>query len=234
MAKLMGGMSDIVVLDFSKLLPGPFCSLVLADLGCRVIRVELPHWKDAARDIPPRIQGHGFCYWMANRNKESLCLDFRKPEGLSTLLKLVAKADVLLEGFRPGLMDRLGLGYRELSRKHKRLVYCSLTGYGQQGPLSAKAGHDLNFMAQAGSLGLGDSSGGVTFPPIQTSDLAGSLYAALGILAALRERECVRGELGARVAARIVAQAEAALVRAQHADRACGLRGRDPHAALRE
>ena len=138
----MKGLKSVVVLDFSKLLPGPYCTQTLADLGCRVIRVELPHWPDAARELPPKIEGHGFCYWMVNRNKESLCLDFRKPEGMRALEKLLAKADVVVEGFRPGLMDKLGLGAKTLTRKHPRLVYCSITGWGE-GPWAKKAGHDV-------------------------------------------------------------------------------------------
>ena len=184
----MKDLGRIVIVDFSKLLPGPFCTMLLADLGCRVIRVELPHWQDSARGIPPKIDGHGFCYWMANRNKESVSLDFRKPEGRRALDRLLAKADVVVEGFRPGLMTRLGLGYRELSRRFPGLVYCSITGYGQDGPLSGRAGHDINFMAQSGFLGLGDSNGSLSFPPVQVGDLSGSMYAAVAILAALLGR----------------------------------------------
>ncbi|MFH1724715.1 MAG: CaiB/BaiF CoA-transferase family protein [Elusimicrobiota bacterium] len=180
--------TDITVLDFSKLLPGPFCTMILADFGCRVIRVELPHWPDTLREYGPRIGGHGFCYWMANRNKESLCLDFRKPAGLRVLAKLLAKADVLVEGFRPGLMGRLGLGPRALLRRFPRLSYCSITGYGREGPLSRRAGHDINFLAESGFLGAGDSNGEVSFPAAQVADLGGATTAAAAILAALLAR----------------------------------------------
>ncbi len=178
-----------VVLDFSKLLPGPFATMVLADLGLRVIRVELPHWPDMLREIGPKIKGQGFCYWMANRNKESLCLDFRKPEGRKALLRMIGQADVVVEGFRPGLMDRLGLGAKELRRRFPRLVYVSITGYGHEGPLADSAGHDLNFQALSGFLGGGDSNGAFSFPSVQLADLAGSLYAAAGALGALRRRD---------------------------------------------
>jgi len=184
----MKGLDGVLILDFSKLLPGPFCSMVLADLGCRVIRIELPHWKDAAAEMSPRIDGLGALYWMINRNKESLSLDYRKPEGLKALERLLSKADVLLEGARPGLMDRLGLGYRAISRRHPRLIYCSLSGYGQDGPLRREAGHDLNYLAQSGLLGSGDSNGTFSFPPVQIADLSGSLYGATAVLAALLER----------------------------------------------
>lgn len=178
-----------VVLDFSKLLPGPFATMVLADLGLRVIRVELPHWPDMLREIGPMIKGQGFCYWMANRNKESLCLDFRKPEGRKALMRMIARADIVVEGFRPGLMDRLGLGAKELRRRFPRLVYVSITGYGHEGPLADAAGHDLNFQALSGFLGGGDSNGACSFPSVQLADLAGSLYAAAAALGALRRRD---------------------------------------------
>lgn len=163
--------------------------MVLSDMGLRVIRVELPHWPDALREIGPKISGHGFCFWMANRNKESLCLDFRKPAGRQALLKVISKADVLVEGFRPGLMDRLGFGAKELKKRFPRLVYVSITGYGQEGPLRNAAGHDLNFQALSGFLGSGDSNGAFSFPSVPLADLAGGLYAALGVLDALRRRD---------------------------------------------
>ena len=180
-------MKNVLIVDFSKLLPGPFCTMILADLGCRVVRVELPHFADWAREAEPRIQGQGSAYWMLNRNKESLCLDFRKKEGLAALYRLLKKADVLVEGFRPGMMDKLGLGERELRRRNPRLVYCSISGWGD-GPRSRRAGHDLNFQGLAGLLSLGDSDGKLTFPPVQLADLSAGHYASTGILAALLER----------------------------------------------
>ncbi|MBI4425328.1 MAG: CoA transferase [Elusimicrobia bacterium] len=183
----MKGLGRILVVDLSKLLPGPFCTMTLADLGCRVVRVELPHWPDGAREAEPRIQGQGYAYWMLNRNKESLCLDFRKPEGLRALHRLLAKADVLVEGFRPGMMEKLGLGWAGLRRRYPRLVCCSISGYGK-GPWARRAGHDLNFQASCGLLALGDSSGEVTFPPVQLADLSAAHHAASAILAALLDR----------------------------------------------
>ncbi|MBI4348551.1 MAG: CoA transferase [Elusimicrobia bacterium] len=179
---------DVLVVDFSKLLPGPFCTMILADLGCRVVRVELPHFSDWSREAEPRIKGQGSAYWMLNRNKESVCLDFRKPEGLAALRRLLEKADVVVEGFRPGMMEKLGVSEPVLRRRNKRLVYCSIAGYGD-GPRARRAGHDLNFQALAGLLALGDSSGEVTFPPVQLADLSAAHYAATAILAALLERE---------------------------------------------
>lgn len=180
-------MKPALVVDFSKLLPGPFCTMVLADLGCRVVRVELPHWPDWARSSAPKIRGQGAAYWMLNRNKESLCLDFRKPAGLAALHRLLAKADVVVEGFRPGMMEKLGVGYEELRRRNARLVYCSIAGYGD-GPWARRAGHDLNFQALSGLLALGDSGGELSFPPVQLADLSAAHYASSAILAALLER----------------------------------------------
>ncbi len=184
----MKGLSKITVIDFSKLLPGPFATMALADLGCRVIRVELPHWPDVLRVFGEKIHGQGAFYWMANRNKESVCLDFRKPAGKKALLKLIAKADCVVEGFRPGTMAKMGLGPKELCRKFPRLIYCSLTGYGQEGPMARLAGHDINFLAESGLLGAGDSARGFSFPATQIADLCGAQTAAIGILAALLER----------------------------------------------
>ncbi len=184
----MRGLNKITVLDFSKLLPGPLCTMLLADMGCRVVKVELPYWPDPLRNIGAKIDGHGFMYWMSNRNKESLCLDFRKPAGHAALMKLIAKADVVVEGFRPGMMRKLGLGHKTLRRKFPRLVYCSLTGYGQTGPMSRRAGHDINFLAESGFMGAGDSNGAYSFPATQVADLCGSHTAANAILAALLDR----------------------------------------------
>ncbi|MFH2201759.1 MAG: CoA transferase [Elusimicrobiota bacterium] len=184
----MRGLNKFTVLDFSKLLPGPFCTMLLADLGCRVIRVELPHWPDMLRGVAPHIEGHGFAYWMANRNKESLCLDFRRPAGLQVLMQLLAKSDALVEGYRPGMMEKLGLGPKTLRRKFPRLVYCSLTGYGRRGPLSRRAGHDINFLAESGFMGAGDSNKTCSFPQTQIADLCASQAASTAILAALLDR----------------------------------------------
>lgn len=174
-----------LVVDFSKLLPGPFCTQTLAELGLRVVRVELPHWPDMLREHGPRVGGLGYAYWAANRGKESLCLDFRRSPGRDALFKLLGSADVLVEGFRPGTMERLGLGWTALRRRFPRLVYCSLTGYGSSGPWSRQAGHDLNFLARAGLLSAPDAS----VPPAQVADLSGAVHAAAAILAALLARE---------------------------------------------
>lgn len=177
------------VLDFSKLLPGPYATQAMRDLGMAVTTVELPHFQDLGRTLPPLVDGVGFVNWMVNDGKRRLVLDFRKPHGMRRLRRLIERADVLVEGFRPGRMDRLGLGYEELSRLNPRLVYCSLIGYRPDGPMAEKAGHDINFMAASGFLGLADSDGRTAFPGSPVADLCGSVGAVIGVLAALLERE---------------------------------------------
>lgn len=178
--------SKIRVVDFSRLLPGPYATQVLADMGCKVTRVELPYFADMTREFPPLIDGVGATYWMINQGKTRLLLDFRKPAGLKKARALIAKADVLIESFRPGVMEKSGLGYAELERLNPRLVYCSLAGY-PEGSWEKKAGHDLNFLAMSGLLGLGDSEGKISFPAAQFADLSGSMAAVAGILAGLLE-----------------------------------------------
>lgn len=218
------GLARLRVLDFTKLLPGPYATQILADLGCRVTKIELPYFADGARDMPPKIGGVGSTFWMVNQGKRFLSIDFRKPAGLRKIRRLVASADVLVEGFRPGLMDRVGLGAEDVLRLNPRLVYCSLTGYPPEGPWRRKAGHDLNFLAVSGFLGLGDSSGGFSFPATQVADLSSGLAAAAGIFAALVERG-VTGR-GRRVE---ISMAETAHSLLPVALGEAAAEGRDPH-----
>lgn len=183
------GLKGVSVVDFSKLLPGPFATQILADLGCKVLKVELPHFPDEARVMPPLIDGVGSVYTMVNQGKKLLSLDFRKPQGLKRMYRILKNADVLLEGFRPGLMERVGLGYEKLKTINPRLVYCSLVGYDPACALARKAGHDINFQAVSGFLGLGNSEGRIAYPANTVADLSGSLGAAVAILAALVERQ---------------------------------------------
>jgi alpha-methylacyl-CoA racemase len=172
------------VLDLSRLLPGGFCSLLLADFGADVIKVEDTGMGDYVRADGP-------AFLALNRGKRSIRIDLKTPGGRDALLRLARDADVLLESFRPGVMDRLGVGYERLREENPRLVYCAITGYGQDGPFAARAGHDTNYLARIGLLDLaGDPDG----PPVQAAgqiaDLGGgALMAAFGILAALRERD---------------------------------------------
>ncbi len=184
-------LAGLRVLDLSRLLPGPYATLVLADLGATVDTVEDPDVGDATRHMPPHRDGEGALYYGLHRNKRSLTLNLKSPEGRDALLRLVTRYDVLVESFRPGVMDKLGLGEAVLRQKNPRLIYCAISGYGQTGPDRLKAGHDLNYVARAGLLGYGGDAGGApAFPGVQVADIGGgSLFALVGILAALHERE---------------------------------------------
>ncbi|WP_404371854.1 CaiB/BaiF CoA transferase family protein [Corallococcus coralloides] len=184
-------LAGLRVLDLSRLLPGPYATLVLADLGATVDTVEDPDVGDATRHMPPHRDGEGALYYGLHRNKRSLALNLKTPEGRDALLRLVARYDVLVESFRPGVMDKLGVGEAVLRQKNPRLIYCAISGYGQTGPDRLKAGHDLNYVARAGLLGYGGEAGGApAFPGVQMADIGGgSLFALVGILAALHERQ---------------------------------------------
>jgi crotonobetainyl-CoA:carnitine CoA-transferase CaiB-like acyl-CoA transferase len=190
-------LSDVKVLDLSRLLPGGFCSLLLADLGAEVLKVEDTGMGDYVRWAPPYYGGeelHGqgtrsSLYLALNRGKRSVRLNLKAAEGREALLRLAAEYDVLLEGFRPGVLDRLGVGYERLREANPGLVYCAITGYGQDGPYTQRAGHDTNYLALNGLLGLSGAAGG---PPTQAAgqiaDLGGgALIAAVGVMAALHE-----------------------------------------------
>jgi crotonobetainyl-CoA:carnitine CoA-transferase CaiB-like acyl-CoA transferase len=182
-------LDGVRVLDLSRLLPGPFASLVLADLGARVDKIEDPQGGDYLRLMPPMIGDQSGMFLALNRNKRSAVLDLKKPEAQAALLKMVERYDVLLEQFRPGVLDRLGLSHATLRAKNPRLVVCALTGYGQDGPLAKAAGHDLNYLARSGVLGFqGPPGAPPTVPGFQLADISGGLYSVVGILAALQLR----------------------------------------------
>ncbi|MEL7115849.1 MAG: CoA transferase [Pseudomonadota bacterium] len=183
-------LEGVTVLDFSTLLPGPLASLMLAEAGADVIKVERPGTGDETRGYPGDIDGESVCFAMLNRGKTSLAIDLKSDAGLATLDPYLEKADILLEQFRPGVMDRLGLGYQALSERFPRLIYCSISGYGQTGPKAQAAGHDLNYIAQTGllSLSMGPVSEPVV-PPALIADIAGGTYpAVINILLALEAR----------------------------------------------
>ncbi len=185
----MLALEGIRIVDLTRLLPGPYCTLLLADMGAEVIRVEDPASGDATRTSGPFIAGVGAVHLLLNRNKRSLALNLKAPEGREIFVNLVRTADVVVEGFRPGVMDRLGLGYAVLKEVNPRIVFCSLSGFGQDGPYRSRVGHDANYMAIAGLLKLvGDVEEAPTLPGIQIADMAGGVHAALGILAALVAR----------------------------------------------
>ncbi len=187
----MRSLEGVRVLDLTRLLPGPFASLVLADLGATVDKVEDTGPGDYVRLTPPIAQdGTGVLFHTLNRGKRSLLLDLKKPEGVQAFRRLVSRYDVLFEQFRPGVLDRLGIGHASLLASNPRLVVCALTGYGQTGPLKDRAGHDLNYMARGGLLGFTGPGDGQPFPPgYQVADVGGGLWCVIGILAALRQRE---------------------------------------------
>ena len=189
-------LTGIRVLDLTRLLPGPFCTLLLADMGADVIKVEEPETGDYMRVTPPLVDGQSALFNAVNRNKRSITLNLKSDAGRDLLLRLIDSADVLVEGNRPGVMDRLRLGWDVVHARNPRLVMCSITGYGQDGPYALRAGHDLNYMAVAGALGLNGERGGPPIPlPVQVADIGGgSLYPAVAILGALLAVQ--RGEEG--------------------------------------
>jgi crotonobetainyl-CoA:carnitine CoA-transferase CaiB-like acyl-CoA transferase len=184
-------LAGLKVLDLSRLLPGPYATLVLADLGATVDKVEDPEGGDYIRQMPPLREEESGLFYGLNRNKRSLVLNLKAPEGREALKRLVRGYDVLVESFRPGVMDKLGLGHATLRAENPRLIYCAISGYGQTGPDRLKAGHDLNYVARAGVLAYGGAAEGApAFPGVQLGDIGGgSLFALVGILAALHERE---------------------------------------------
>ncbi|HEY2366496.1 MAG TPA: CoA transferase, partial [Polyangiaceae bacterium] len=147
----MSALEGVRVLDLSRLLPGPFASLVLADLGARVDKIEDTDAGDYLRHMPPLVGDTSAMFLALNRSKRSACLDLKKPEARDAFLKLVDHYDVLLEQFRPKVMDRLGLSHAALLERNPKLVICALTGYGQTGPLAMRAGHDIDYLARAGA-----------------------------------------------------------------------------------
>jgi alpha-methylacyl-CoA racemase len=184
------------ILDLTRLLPGGFCSLMLADFGADVIKVEDTGMGDYIRWSPPYYEGahesaRSALFLALNRGKRSIRLDLKHDRGKEVLLALARDADILIESFRPGVLDRLGVGYDRLEQENPGLIYCAITGYGQDGPNRDRPGHDINYLALGGLLGLGGEADG---PPVQAAaqiaDVGGgALMAVMGILVALRERE---------------------------------------------
>jgi crotonobetainyl-CoA:carnitine CoA-transferase CaiB-like acyl-CoA transferase len=183
-------LEGLKVLDLSRLLPGPYATLVLADLGAQVDKVEEPGVGDSLRHAPPMKGDTSALFLGLNRNKRSIALDLKSADGAAKLKALAKQYDVLVESFRPGVMDRLGLGWEALSKENPRLVYCAISGYGNTGPDRLRAGHDINYLARAGVLGYGGQAGGSpALPGVQIADIGGSLFALVGILSALYERQ---------------------------------------------
>jgi crotonobetainyl-CoA:carnitine CoA-transferase CaiB-like acyl-CoA transferase len=180
MSKNNGSLDGITVVDLSRLLPGPYCSMILADHGARVIAVE-----------DKRFLADGLFFNLINRNKEHMSLNLKTEKGREIFYRLIAKADVLLEGFRPGVVDRLGVDYESVRQANPKIIYCSITGYGQNGPFRDRVGHDVNYLSYAGVLDLiGEKDHPPSIPGVQIADIAGGgMNAAIGILLALFARQ---------------------------------------------
>ena len=189
-------LAGVRVLDLSRLLPGPFLTQLLADLGADVVKVEEPGLGDHARWIPPEVDGAGYAFSAVNRGKRSVALDLKTAGGLDVARRLAARADVLVESFRPGVLDRLGLGDAALAALNPRLVRVGLVGY-PPGARRDEAGHDLNYESVAGILAMQGAPEAPMPGAVPLADLAGALYGATGLLAALLERE--RTGVGRRV-----------------------------------
>ena len=187
----MQPLKGIRVVDFSTLLPGPLATLILAEAGAEVIKVERPGRGDEMRSYTPKLGKDSVNFALLNRGKRSLAIDLKAAGAIEKLKPLIESADIVVEQFRPGVMDRLGLGYEALRKINPRIVYCAITGYGQHGPRADLAAHDLNYVAESGMLALTQGADGApVLPAALVADIAGGTYpAVINILLALRERE---------------------------------------------
>lgn len=188
---MTAALDGLLVLDFTRVLSGPYCTMQLADMGARVIKIEQPKSGDDTRAWgPPFVHGESAYFLSINRNKESLTLDLKHPRAMEVLAPLLAKADVLVENFRPGTMERLGLGFQQLSASYPRLVYCSISGFGQTGPRRREAGYDAVVQAEGGLMSVTGVPGGQAFRlGVAISDIVSGMFAAQGIAFALLARE---------------------------------------------
>ncbi len=187
---MSGPLEGLRVLDLTRLQPGNYATMVLGDLGADVVKVEEPGRGDYVRWTPPMLAEYSSAHAVLNRNKRSVSLNLKSPKGVELLLKLAADADVLIESFRPGVLDRLGAGYNTLKGINPGLIYAAITGYGQDGPLRDSVGHDINYIAVSGILGsTGQPDGPPVLPSVQIADLSGAMMAVIGVLAALWRRK---------------------------------------------
>jgi alpha-methylacyl-CoA racemase len=182
----VGFLDGIRIVDSTRLLPGGFCTMLLSDMGAEVIKVEQPGLGDYMRATPPTMDGRSPVHATVNRNKLSIGIDLKTGEGKEIMRRLLRDADVFVEGFRPGVMPRLGFSFDAVKRVNPRIIYCSISTYGQENRLSAMPGHDINFQAIAGTLGY---SPGPEVPLLQLGDMTSGMYAALGIVGALVRRK---------------------------------------------
>lgn len=183
-------LAGIRVLDLSRLLPAPFATMILADLGADVIRVESPMGGDRLRLMPPYVKEMSAYFITINRNKRSVAIDMKSQTGRDVFFELVKTADVVVEGFKPGTVDRLGVGYEHVRAVKPDIIYCSLSGYGQTGPFRDRAGHDINFMGIGAALDLmTDPDVKPRIPGLFLGDLSGAYYATIGIISAIVQRQ---------------------------------------------
>lgn len=179
-------LEGVRVIDLSRLLPGPYATMLMGDLGAEVIKIEEPGRGDYMREFLPLVNKDSAFFLAVNRNKKSLSLDFKAAEGREVLLRMARSVDVVIESFRPGVVDALGIGYEAVKEVNPYIVYCSLTGYGQTGSFRNRAGHDINYLATSGMLSMnGQRGGGPVIPGVQVADLTGAMFAVIGILSGL-------------------------------------------------
>jgi crotonobetainyl-CoA:carnitine CoA-transferase CaiB-like acyl-CoA transferase len=187
---MTGALDGLRVVDLTSHISGPYCTMLLGDLGADVIKVEKPGSGDDARRMPPFIEGQGAPFMLINRNKRSITLDLKLPADVATFRALARDADIVIENFKPGTLDRMALGYADLSADNPGLIYCSISGFGQTGPLKDLGGFDLMTQAMSGLMSVsGDVDGPPHRLPIPISDIGAGMFAAIGILAALAARD---------------------------------------------
>lgn len=180
----------MIILDFTRLLPGPLATYILAHLGFEIIKVEDPKGNDITRYIPPFTEwGESAVFSFLNAGKKSIAIDLKKDEGIQIVKDLIQKSEVIVEGFRPGVMKKLGLDFESVRKINPKIIYCSISGYGQSGAYSQKSGHDINYIALSGILKLFISENTAFIPGVQIADISGALFAVIGIMSKLYERE---------------------------------------------
>ena len=187
---MTAALDGLRVVDLTSYLSGPYCAQILADQGADVIKIERPEIGDDTRGIPPFVNGESAAFILWNRNKRSIVLDLKTPEGLDACIKLAMEADILIENFKPGTATKLGIGYEQLKAHNPRLIYCSISGFGQTGPYRSRGGFDLITQGMSGLMVVCGEKDGPPFRlPIAISGVAAGMYGAIGVLSALAARE---------------------------------------------
>ena len=186
----MLALQGIRVLDLSRLLPGPYCTMLLADFGAEVIKIEAPGQGDYARSFPPFLKDFGYWHLQLNRNKRSVVLDLKSKAGRDAFFELVKTADVVVESYRPDVLEKLGIDYKTASKINPKIIYCSLSGYGRKGPLAQQADHDIGYVSLAGITSMsGEADGKPAIPGVLMADMNAALSAGMAIMIALRHAE---------------------------------------------